>query len=144
MTIKYQTGVTTLAQFLTMTFLNLISMLASSIHSCVKSGSECVGDVTINLLYFLVLAAWFGFIWVLGYSAQDRRSKRIAQVLILAEGIIFLAALLDAKHFPNVLGLLTSLLDMFFAVWTITLAWRLIKSGGARVVASTRPRKARS
>lgn len=140
MHIKYQTGVTTLAQFVSMAILNLVSMIASSVHSCVKSGSECVGDVTINLLYFLVLAAWFGFVWVLGYAAQDRRSKRIAQVLIIAEVVILLAALLDARHFPNILGLVTSVLDAAFAVWTIVLAWRLIRSNGARVTTTRRRR----
>lgn len=141
MTIRYQTGVTTLAQFVSMAVLNLINMLYSSIHSCVKSGSECIGDVTINLLYFLVVCAWFGFIWVLGYAAQDRRSKRIAQVLILAETAVFLAALLDLKHFPNALGLITSAIDAFLAAWTIILAYRLIKSRGGRVVTQSRPKK---
>jgi hypothetical protein len=143
MTIRYQTGVTTLAQFVSMAILNLINMLYSSIHSCVKSGSECVGDVTLNLLYFLVVCAWFGFIWVMGYAAQDRRSKRIAQALIAAEIAVLLAALLDLKHYPNALGLITSAVDAFFAGWTILLAYRLIKSGGGRVVSQSHPRKRR-
>ena len=138
MAVKYQTGVSTLIQFIAVTFLNLVNLFASSISSCVKNTSDCVGDVTLNLLYFLVLSAWFAFIWVLGYAAQDRRSKRLAQLLIAAEAIIFLAALLDAKHHPDILGLITSLVDAALAGWTIVLAWRLMRAGGGRVTSRAR------
>ncbi|HET7320732.1 MAG TPA: hypothetical protein VFI84_04075 [Candidatus Saccharimonadales bacterium] len=139
MAIKYQTGVSTLIQFLSVTFLNFITLITSSIHSCIK-GSSCLGDTTINLLYFLVLSAWFAFIWVLGYAAQDRRSKRLAQLLIAAEIIIFLAALLDIKHHNDILGLITSLVDASLAAWTILLAYRLMRAGGGRVTTRARRR----
>jgi hypothetical protein len=140
MAIKYQTGVSTLIQFVSVTFLNIISLFASSIGSCVKRPSDCVGDITLNLLYFLVLSAWFAFIWVLGYAAQDRRSKRLAQLLIAAEAIIFLAALLDIKHHNDILGLITSLVDASLAAWTIVLAYRLMRAGGGRVTTRARRR----
>jgi hypothetical protein len=139
MAVKYQTGISTLAQFVSVTVLNLITLVSSSIQSCVH-GSSCLGDTSINLLYFLVLSAWFAFIWMLGFTAQDRRSKRLAQLLIGAEAIIFLAALLDAKHHPDILGLITSIIDGALAAWTILLAWRLMRSNGGRVTTRARRR----
>jgi len=139
MAVRYQTGISTLAQFITMTALNLISTLIISINGCIKSSGECVGDTTLNLLFLLVLAAWFGFLWVLGYAAQDRRSKNLAMALIGAEAIVTAAALLDLRHAPNPYSFITSLTDAGLAIWTIVLAWRLIKAGQGRIV-STRPR----
>ena len=143
MAIKYQTGVSTLIQFITIVALNLISTLIITIHGCFKSPGECVGDTTLNLLFLLVLAAWFAFIWVLGYAAQDRRSKNLARALILAEVTVAGAALLDLRHAPNPYSFITSLVDAGLAVWTIALAWRLIKAGQNRVV-SARPRVRRT
>lgn len=143
MAIKYQTGVSTLIQFLSVTFLNLIALFTTSIGGCIKRPGDCVGDVTLNLLYFLVLSAWFAFIWLLGYTAQDRRSKRLAQLLIAAETIIFLAALLDIKHHNDILGLITSLVDASLAAWTILLAYRLMRAGGGRVTSRARRRPAK-
>lgn len=145
MSIKYQTGVSTLTQFIAMVALNLISTLIITVHGCFKSPGECVGDTTLNLLFLLVLAAWFAFLWVLGYAAQDRRSKNLAIVLIIAEAVVAGAALLDLRHAPNPYSFITSLLDAALAIWTIALAYRLIKAGQARVVAvRPRTRKRRS
>jgi len=141
MAVKYQTGISTLAQFVTITFLNIVSLVITSVQGCVKSPGDCVGDTTLNLLYLLVLAGWFAFLWVLGYATQDRRSKRLAQLLIAAETVVFLAAALDAKHHPDILGLLTSLADLGFAALTILLAWRIWHAKGGRVTA--RPRRQR-
>lgn len=140
MAVKYQTGVSTLAQFVSVTLLNLIGIIAASVQGCIKDGSECIGDTALNLLYFLVLSGWFAFIWVLGYAAQDRRSKRMAQVLILAELAVVFATLINIKGHTDLLGLLTSLVDLALAAWTILLAWRLWHAGGGRVT-SSRPRR---
>jgi hypothetical protein len=146
MNLKYQTGVATLAQFIVMSALNFINSVAGDVQSCTSDGG-CLGDVVLNLLYFLLVAVWFGFIWVLGYTAQDRRSKRIAQVLILAEAAIALVALQDtrgniAHTHHDILGFFTSVIDLGFAIWVITLAWRLMRAGGGRVTtARSRQRK---
>jgi len=78
---------------------------------------------------------------VVGYAAQDRRSRRIAQLLIGLEGLTGLVALFDAKHFPTVLGLITSLIDLCFAAWVILLAWRLMRAKGGRITAPARSRR---
>ena len=143
MAVKYQTGVSTLAQFITITFLNFITQMVNSVQSCSKEdGLACVGDLTINLLFLMGLAGWFAFLWVLGWATQDRRSKRLAKLLIAAETVVLLAAALDAKHHPDILGLLTSLADLGFAAWTILLAWRIWHANGGRVTTRSRRRRA--
>jgi hypothetical protein len=43
-------------------------------------------------------------------------------------------ALINARHHTDILSLLTSLVDLCLSVWIITLAWRLMHSGGQRIV----------
>lgn len=133
MKLRYQTGVAALIQFISMVFLNFVGLVTGSAQSC-TDGSGCIGGILINLIYFLLISAWFAFLWVLGYAAQDRRSKRMAQVLILAEGLVVLVSLFDARHYPGVLGLFTSVVDCALAVWVILLAVRLMRAEGGRIV----------
>jgi hypothetical protein len=113
------------------------------VTTCHKDGSDCISNTIVSIIFFMLVVAWFGAVWLLGYAAQDRRSKRLAQLLICAEAFIALIALFNAKHHTDILGLITSIIDLALAAWIILLAFRLIRAGGGRVVTKQRPRQRR-
>jgi hypothetical protein len=141
--LRYETGTATLVQFLIIMLLGFIGGLAGIISQCRGTDvPSCVQDSVVSLAYILILAGWFGFIAMLGYAAQDQRSHRLAKFLIAAEALVLLISLFNAKHYPNALGLITSLTDAALAVWVIVLAFRLNRAKGGRITAtSTRPRR---
>lgn len=143
MKLKYETAVATLIQFVLLTFLNIATGLSSVVSECHKDSSNCVSNLLVSLIFFLLISVWFGFIWILGFAAQDRRSKRLARVLIGAEVFIALIALFNAKHHTSILSLTTSLIDLTLALWVITLAYRLSRADGGRIMSKPRARQRR-
>jgi hypothetical protein len=137
MKLRYETGTATLVQFAVVVILALANGGVSIISTCVKNGGDCVSNSLVSLLVIILQAFWLGFISVVGYGAQDRRSKRLAQLLIGFEGINAIIALFNARHFANILGLITSLIDLSIAAWIIFLAWNLIRADGGRIVKPT-------
>lgn len=140
MLLRHQTGVATLIQFIAMAVLNFLNGIGNSIQGC-TDGSGCMGSITINLLFFIIVSMWFGVLAVFGYAAQDRRSRRIAQLLLSAELLVLLVALFDARHYPNILGLITSLTDAALAAWVAVLAFRLLRAKGGRISPTSRARR---
>jgi hypothetical protein len=128
-----------------MMLLGFLGAISSIIDGCKDSDvASCIQSSGISLLFVLVTAGWFGFLAMVGYAAQEQRSHRLAKVLMAAEALVLLIALFNAKHFPNVLGLITSLVDAAFAAWIITLAWRLNRAKGGRITTpagANRPRR---
>jgi len=133
MKLKYETAVATFIQFVTLSFLNMATGLNSVVTTCHKEGQDCISNLIVSIIFWMLVTLWFGFVWLLGYIAQDRRSKRLAQLLIAAEGFIALIAYFNAKHHTDFLSLATSIIDLLLAVWVITLAFRLMRSGGKRI-----------
>jgi len=96
------------------------------------------------VLIFLIVFA-LGFLLVLGYAAQERRSSRLAKLLIAAECFAAFAYLYDVKQTPSGLERITNLISCLLAIWVIILAWRLARAKGGRVVKiRSRQRPARS
>ncbi|HTB49327.1 MAG TPA: hypothetical protein VK712_04570 [Verrucomicrobiae bacterium] len=143
MKLTYQTAVATLIQFIVLSFLGIANGLNSVVSTCRHDGSNCVSNLLVSLIFFILTVVWFAAIWVLGYSAQERRSKRLAQLLIIAELLIALIAFFNAKHHTDILSLTTSLIDLLLAIWIITLAFRLMRAGSTRIVSKQRPRERR-
>lgn len=148
MKLKYETAVATLIQFVLLTFLNIATGLSSVVTTCQKDSTACVDTLLWTLLFFLFISLWFGFIWILGFAAQDRRSKRLARVLIMAEVFVALFALANIALFKswspaNVIGLVTSLIDLALAIWVIALAYRLSRADGGRIMSKPRARQRR-
>lgn len=144
--LRYETGIATLIQFVVIMMLGFVGAIASVIDDCHNNGfSACAPDTVVTFAYILLLAGWFGFLAMLGYAAQDQRSHKIARVLILAELLVVMIAVFNARHHPDILALLTSLADAALAIWVIILAFRLSRARGGRIVAkqqtSTRPRR---
>ncbi|HET6925016.1 MAG TPA: hypothetical protein VFH39_04260 [Candidatus Saccharimonadales bacterium] len=144
MKLTYQTGVAALVQFIVMTILNFLNGIYGSVQECTSGGNDCLGNVVLSLLFFLIVSTWFAFLAVLGYAAQDRRSRRLAQLLLATEALVALIALFDARHHPNILGLITSLADAALAIWVATLAYRLVRANGGRVTSARTRRRHRS
>ena len=138
MKLTYQTGVATLIQFITLSFLGIANGVNSVVTTCRHDGSNCTSNLIVSLIFFILTALWFGAVWVVGYTAQERRSRRLAQVLIVGEALIALVAFFNAKHHTDAIGLATSLIDLILAVWIISLAIRLVLAGDKRI--TTRPR----
>jgi cytochrome bd-type quinol oxidase subunit 2 len=138
--LRYQTGTATLIQLIVMLLLNFATALQSIASACLRHNG-CVSNAMVTILYVILLAVWLVFLSMLGYTAQEKRSKRLAQALIVGESFVAIVALFDIRHYPNVLGLITSTIDLALAVWVITLAYRLSKSGGGRIPATSRNRR---
>jgi hypothetical protein len=132
-----------MTQFLVMVLLNFVAAIVGGIGSCRDASStyDCVSGVGIELLYVILLAVWFGFVWVLAYAAQDRRDHRLAIILMGAEGMILAVSLFNAQHYPNILGLIISLADASFAVWVIWLAFKLTRAKGGRITTTPKRRR---
>lgn len=141
MKLTYETGIATLIQFITLSLLNIATGTNSVVTTCRHSGGDCVSNLIVSMIFFILVAGWFAAVWLLGYMAQERRSRRLAQLLIAAEAFIALIALFNAKHRTDALSLVTSLIDLILAIWIITLAFRLMRAGGGRVVTGTRTRQ---
>jgi hypothetical protein len=141
MKITYETGTATLIQLIVLGLLNILTAIDSTITAC--KTDDCLGSFFINFIFYVVLVVWFVSLSVLGYAAQQKRSRRLAQILIAAEALVAIVALFDAKHHNDILGLLTSVADLVLAVWIIRLAFRLMRAGGGRVVVKQRARQRR-
>lgn len=141
MKIKYETSTATFTQFIALSLLGIANALNQTITTCVKDSSECVTGAMLSIIFFILTVLFFAGVWVLGYTVQDKRSPRLAQLLIIVELIILPVAMINARGHSDLLSLFTSLTDIVLAAWVIYSAILLIKHGGKRVV---RKRSARS
>lgn len=141
MRLVYRTAKATFIQFVCLSLLAIVNTLDSIVTTCSSGGHNCVSNMVSSTLFFLVLVGFFAVLWVLGFNAQDRRSWRLALLLIAVEGGVILVESFNALHHTSLLSLLTSIIDIGFAVWVIILAWRLSRAKGSRIVASERSRE---
>lgn len=148
MRLTYETGTATLIQFIVLGLLNIGNALQSIITTCNHPGADCVGNLLSSIIYYLLIVVWFGLIVVLGFGAQERRSKRLAITLIGAELAVLAVALYNIKlnltYHNGFLSLLTSFADVILSVWVVSLAYRLMKTKGGRAVKRQRRSKHRS
>jgi drug/metabolite transporter (DMT)-like permease len=141
--LTYQTAVATLIQFITLSFLGIANGLNSIVTTCRHDGHDCTSNLIVSIIFFILTALWFGAVWILGTLAQERRSKRLALLLIGAELLIAMVAYFNARHHTDALGLATSLIDLALALWIITLALRLVRAKGERITSSSGQRRRR-
>lgn len=143
MRLTYQTGIAALIHLGVISVLNVINGVQSSVQQCTTIGSDCLGNIITSLLYFMVLTIWFALLWILAAATQTSRSRKLAFLLIGAEGLVIIVAIFNAQHHNHLLGLITSLVDASLAAWVALLAVRLFISGGQRVTGSKRTRQRR-
>jgi hypothetical protein len=143
MKLTYQTGIAALIHLGVISLFNVINGVFSSVQQCTNGSSDCVGNIITSMLYFMLITFWFAILWILAAAAQERRSRKLAFLLIGGEFLVFAVSLFNAQHHNNILGLTTSLVDATLAVWVGLLAFRLFVAGGARVTTSRRSRQRR-
>jgi hypothetical protein len=141
MLLKYETGVVTFVQFALLSILNIIGGIGGVIPDCRANGGDCVWSTFAEFIYVLLIIGWFAFLWVLGYTAQDRRSRKLALILIAAEGLITIISYYNLKHGHGTLSRITSFSDLALALLIIALAIRIALANGGRVVTKTRTRQ---
>ncbi|HEY4963434.1 MAG TPA: hypothetical protein VIH90_01930 [Candidatus Saccharimonadales bacterium] len=135
MKFTYQTATATLIQFVTLTILGVPNAIVSIVSVCRTDATNCVSNSLVSLVFFLLTAMWFGFIFFLGYSAEHRRSRWFAFILIGCEFITLLAdGYINFPRDSNILSKGTSLLDSLLSIWIIYLAFRLFIAGNKRIV----------
>jgi|ERR1017187_25743 ABC-type dipeptide/oligopeptide/nickel transport system permease subunit len=135
MRLRYETGVATLVQFIVTILLTFITTVISIIGSCTGGvNAQCVSNTLVSLILIFLIIFALGFLLVLGYAAQERRSSRLAKLLIVAEFFAAFAYIYDARQTPSGLERFTNLISCILAVWVIVLAWRLARAKGGRVV----------
>lgn len=143
MRFKYEIGAVTLVQFIVLSLLSLANSLNSIISTCVRASGQCIENMIPSILLFILIAVWFAFIWVLGYTVQERRSRKLALLLAGAEFFVAIVALFSVKHHSDWLSLVTSAIDLALAVIVVLLALRIVRAGDSRVVARQRGRRRR-
>ena len=148
MKLTYETGTATLIQFIVLGILNIFTGLDSVVQTCRHDSPNCLENVFTSFVFYVLIITWFGIVCVIGYAAEQKRSRRLAQLLILAELLIAFVAFINIKLNLNahngLLSLFTSIADLILAIWIISLAFRLMRAGTCRVVtAKTRTRKRR-
>ncbi len=146
MRLTYETGTATLIQFIVLGILNIADALQSIITTCNHSGGDCVGNLLSSIIFYFLIVIWFGIILMIGFAAQQGRSKRLARLVIFAELAVIVVAAYNIKldHFGfhnGILSLITSCVDIFIAAWVVSLAYRLTKASGRRVVKRQRRSK---
>jgi hypothetical protein len=133
--LRYETGTGTLIQFIVLSLLGIPNGLTSIITTCHSNGNECATNSLGSVVFFILTVMWFGAMWAVGYLAQERRSRKLALLLICAElGTALVAFHFNVPHDTNLLTKATSLIDILLSLWVIALAIRLSRSKGGRIV----------
>jgi hypothetical protein len=139
----YQTAIATLIQFIIASLFILVTQLGSSVVTCFKDSSNCISNLITSVIFFILVSVVFGIVWAIGFFAQERRSRRLAQLLICVEGILGFLALFSVKlnaHSRSISGLIASFGLLVMSGWIISLAFRLMRAKGGRVMARRRPK----
>lgn len=139
MRLRYETGAATLVQFVVGVGLSFIGAAASIYNNCHNhSAADCVSNSLVSLVLIILSAAILGSIAAFGYVAQERRSTRLAFILIGIEGVAALIYLFDAKHSLGLLERVLNLISFAITGWVVVVAIGLAQSRGRRIVSGGR------
>src|SRR6185312_6035667 len=102
MWLRYETSIATLVQFIIGTALTFLTGAASIVSGCrTSAGADCVGNTFVSLLLIIIVIVCYGFLLGVGYFAQEKRSSRLALLLIGSEAVAALIFLFDARQAPS-------------------------------------------
>ena len=135
MKISYQTGLASLIQFIIVSVLGVPYALISIISTCSSDHTNCISNLVVSLIYFILTVIWFGIIAGLGFYAQEKRKRFPVLILIGCEFInLGIFGFIDFPGSLNIIDKIISLVTSLVSVWVIYIAIRLFLSGGGRVV----------
>lgn len=140
MTLRYQTATVTFIQLAIMTLLVVVGGIMDVIKNC-ENSTECVTNSFLWIIIAFMLACWYAALFAIGYFTQEKRSYKLARLLIAGELFTAFVALMLAKNPSSTYSRVGALVALFFAVWTIVLAWRIYKARGSRI--TTPPSKSK-
>lgn len=132
--LKYETSVITFVQFIAMSTLYFTINLGSIVATCTNGSNECLSNTISSITLSIIVVFAFALVWILGYLVQNLRSHRLAIMLIVIELGILVIEIFDAHNSTSVISLITSTLDAVLAFWIITLAIRVYRAKGSRIV----------
>ncbi len=138
MHLTHETSRATLIQLMIIGLMNIINTIASIVSHCTHSNGQCaINMLTSTVLYIGIIVSLI-IIAAFGYLAQSKRTKNSVRILIVAELIVFFISAVNIKfgmasHVGG-LSLFTNFFALVLSVWVITLAFRLKRAGGGRVV----------
>jgi hypothetical protein len=142
MRLRYETGIATLVQFVIGVGLSFIGSAASILSGCHRhSAAECASNTLVSLVLIIITAAVLAAIAAFGYVAQERRSTRLALILIGIEGMAALFYLFDAKQSAGLLDRISNLISFLVAGWVVVITIGLAQSRGRRIVSVGRRRR---
>ncbi len=131
----YQTAAASLIQFITLMLLGIPSTIVNIVSTCHGNNSNCVSNMIVSLILYILTAGWFGIIMILGYATQKRRSRQFAVLLMGFEfATLVVSGYFDFPRESSILNKTTSLIDAILSIWIIYIAFRLFLSGGKRMV----------
>ena len=97
-------------QFVVGILLSFVTGGMSIIGGCRGANSgDCVSNAFVSLILIILVAVCYAILLGVGYIAQERRSPRLAMVLMGLEAVAVLVFALDAKHAPDPITLLTNI-----------------------------------
>jgi len=141
---KYQVATIAVVQFIAMSLLGIANATNSIVVECKAGEGSCASNALSSLVLFLLIVGWFAFLWILAYTAQSTRNRKLAFLLMGAEGLVAMIALFNAQNHVDLLGLTTSIIDFTLAIWVIVLAFRLLRAKGGRLVVKQPRRRKRA
>jgi hypothetical protein len=143
MTIRYETAITTFAQLAVATLFVMLGGVFDTVKHCTEA-SDCVANSFLWLIIVFMVAIWFIMLCSLGYLAQEKRSYKLARLLIAGELFTAFITFMLFSHPSSPISAIGALTVFGLSVWTIILAWRIYKARGSRIVTpaqKTRPRR---
>lgn len=144
MKLQYQTATATFIQLAVMTLLIVIGGIKDVASNC-ENSMECVTNSFLWIIIIFILAGWYLTLFAIGYFAQERRSHRLARLLIAGELFTVFVALMLVKNPSSIYSGVSAGVALALGLWIILLAWRLNKARGGRITAKKhaagRPRR---
>lgn len=144
MTLRYQTATATFVQLAVMTLLVIVGGIMDVAKNC-ENSSECVVNSFLWIIIAFMLAGWYAVLFAIGYFAQEKRSYKLARLLIAGELFTAFISLMLIRNPSSHYSRFGALIALLLAVWVMVLAWRIYKARGSRITTArsgqSRPRR---
>src|SRR5579871_2110764 len=110
MRIRYETSIATMVQFIVGSVLTFLSNAVSIVSGCV-GGADCVSNAFVTLLLVILVVGAYGLLLGIGYVAQEKRSSKLALLLIVVQAFTALIFIFDARQSPGLVDKVTNSLS---------------------------------